>query len=286
MRERVVRVRHADLRDTARGARLPRHHEREDARQVGLDTPARSRSNISRACSSKVAGMPRRLLDDRQLRGALLLGLLDAPLDVAHRLQVLGQLRAVAARPGRACSAATLVASPKSRMLRSCLEPRQPRRRIGAVAAAEQPLEHRARVVLHRQRRRRRAPGDRVGVRAAVAGVARAQRCRRCRAPARATPAASPCPGASPRSDPSRSRPGCPGLRSSCARTPVSHGADARAWSPTPSPTPAAVLSTGRSRRPALSRNGSSGSRIGDSANSPARRSRRPDRHRPCRWAT
>ena len=42
------------------------------------------------------------------------------------------------------------------------------------VAVAEQPLEHGARVVLHRQRRRGAAPRDRVGVRAAVAGIARA----------------------------------------------------------------------------------------------------------------
>ena len=42
--------------------------------------------------------------------------------------------------------------------------PRQPRRRVSAAAGAEQPLEHRARVVLDRQRGGRRPPRDGVGI--------------------------------------------------------------------------------------------------------------------------
>ena len=60
----------------------------------------------------------------------------------------------------------------KSRMLRSRSPARVALRR--GARLAEQPLEHRARIDLHRQRRRRRAPGDRVGVGAAVSGRARA----------------------------------------------------------------------------------------------------------------
>ena len=43
---------------------------------------------------------------------------------------------------------------------------------VGGAAVAEQPLEHRPRVVLHRQRRGGRAPRDRLGVGAAQAGGA------------------------------------------------------------------------------------------------------------------
>ena len=55
------------------------------------------------------------------------------------------------------------------------LDARLPRRRVGAAGRAEQPLEHRARIVLDRQRRRRRAPGDGVGVGAARPAVAGAE---------------------------------------------------------------------------------------------------------------
>ena len=52
------------------------------------------------------------------------------------------------------------------------LRTRQARGRIGALTVAEEPLEDRARIVLHRQRRRRRAPGDRRDVGATEPGVA------------------------------------------------------------------------------------------------------------------
>ena len=61
----------------------------------------------------------------------------------------------------------------ESRMLR--FFPIRARRAAGsrAAAVAEQPFEHRARIVFHRQRRGRAAPRDRVGVGAAEADVAR-----------------------------------------------------------------------------------------------------------------
>ena len=55
------------------------------------------RSNISLACSSKVGGMPTGCSTTGSSRVDLLLGLLDAALDVAHGVEVLVQLRAVAA---------------------------------------------------------------------------------------------------------------------------------------------------------------------------------------------
>ena len=81
--------------------------------------------------------------------------------------------RSVGPRPR--CSRRDVLGRPS----RECCGPpacrAQPRRRVGAVAVAEQPLEHRARLDLHRQRRRRRPPRERVAVGAAVAGVARAE---------------------------------------------------------------------------------------------------------------
>ena len=73
-----------------------------------------------------------------------------------------------AVRPSRATSATSA-----SRMLWSSLMPGEPAGAVAAVAVAEQPLENHARVDLHRQRRGRAAPRDRVRVGAAVAGVAR-----------------------------------------------------------------------------------------------------------------
>ena len=51
-------------------------------------------------------------------------------------------------------------------------EHRQPRGGVCALAVAEEPLEDRARIVLNGQRRRLAAPGDGVGVGAAITAVA------------------------------------------------------------------------------------------------------------------
>ena len=108
--------------------------------------------------------------------------------------------------PELAPAAAPTLSVTESRMLRSSATPRQPGRRVGAVAVAEQPLEDDARVVLHRQRRRRAAPGDRVGVGAAVAGSQAPDEVAPTRARARATRAACACPSSWRRSGPSRCR--------------------------------------------------------------------------------
>ena len=116
----------------------------------------------------------RRVIDDRQLPAALLLRLLDAPLDVANRVEVLDQLGAIA-RAERALQRRRLLDHRVEDAL-VLLDASAPRLRIRAAAVAEQPLEHRARVVLRRQRRVRAAPGDRVGVGAGEPDVAGARR--------------------------------------------------------------------------------------------------------------
>ena len=114
--------------------------------------------------------MPSGLLE-RDVGALLCLVALNAPLDLAHVVQV-GRPRA-RGRARRAASAALASrrGSP-SRMLRSSR--RLARRSRVDAAVAEQPLERAARIDLHRQRRRRRRPRDRVVVRAAVAGRAAA----------------------------------------------------------------------------------------------------------------
>ena len=97
-------------------------------------------------------------------------GLLDAALDVAHRFGVLVDLGLVL-RPERLPQAGQLVVDRIENAL-VLAQPRLARGTIGAAAVAEQFLEHRARVELHRQRLRLAAPRQRVRVDAAeIAGA-------------------------------------------------------------------------------------------------------------------
>ena len=167
MRDRVVRLGDADLRIRAL-ADFARHHEREHARQVGLvgqrqqvehqrrraprTTPARrpARSARRRRSAPAVSARWIRRSISRTCRGT--------------RRAARG--RAAPSPASRSCrSPAT-----KSRMLRSVRI--RASRSSGCAAAAEHPLEHHARIDLHRQRRRRRLPVERVHVGAAVAGIA------------------------------------------------------------------------------------------------------------------
>ena len=92
MRDRVMRVRHADLR-IGHAAELAAEHERDDARQVAL-----IREHLQVAHQLDVIVVRRRdagrVIDDRQLLVALLLGPLDAPLDVANRIEILDRASA------------------------------------------------------------------------------------------------------------------------------------------------------------------------------------------------
>jgi len=94
VRRRMMRLGNADFRIRST-ADLPGHHERDDARQI-----AAVREQLQVEHQSGVIGVggghTGGLVEGRQLPGALLLRLLDAPLDVANRLEVLGQSGAVA----------------------------------------------------------------------------------------------------------------------------------------------------------------------------------------------
>src|SRR5262249_11652108 len=102
--------------------------------------------------------------------GVLLLGLLNAPLDVADGVGVFVEFCAVAgteiAVEPRQAAVHVIEDAPLS------LEHRQPRCGVGAIDVAEESLENRARIVLDWQRRGLAAPRDGVGVGAAIAAVA------------------------------------------------------------------------------------------------------------------
>ena len=167
----MVPVRHADLRIRPPAHFLP-DHERRHPRQVAL---IRQRQQVVHQLRVRVERLrnPHRLRHHRQLPRALPLRRLDPPLHVPHRLQILRQLPVVA-RPQRPLQRRHFRRHEiQNRPV--LLEPRRPRRRVRAVARPEQPLEHRPRVVLHRQRRRRRPPRNRVRIRAAIPRVARPQ---------------------------------------------------------------------------------------------------------------
>ena len=90
--------------------------------------------------------------------------------DVAHRVEVLGELEAVAGPEG----AAEGVGLAGDEVEDAAVLPQagEPRLDVGAVGGPEQPFEDGARVVLHRERGGRGAPRDGVDVGATVALVA------------------------------------------------------------------------------------------------------------------
>ena len=111
-----------------------------------------------------------RLVERRDLARRLRLGPLDAPLDVAYRVEILAQPRGVA-RTEAAGQGRGLVAD-RIEEAAAAPGPGAARGGVGAAAVAEHPFEHHPGVVLHRQRGARPPPGDGVAVRAAVAAVA------------------------------------------------------------------------------------------------------------------
>ena len=115
--------------------------------------------------------------DQRQFLVALLLGFLDAAFHVPDRVEIFVELAAIALPEG----ALQVSHFRRDRVENAAilLDAREPRLRVGASGVAEQPLEHRARVVLHRQRRRVAPPADGAGVVAGVTLVAGARRLRR-----------------------------------------------------------------------------------------------------------
>ncbi len=117
--------------------------------------------------------MPVGALHHRQLHGgALLFGLLDAAFDIANAFQVLVELALVAR--AEAGLQARDVAADEIEDAAILLHALDARGGIGGFAIAEEALEDGARIDLHRIRRGGSAPGNGVGVGAAITGIAAA----------------------------------------------------------------------------------------------------------------
>ena len=167
VRHGVVRVGDADFREALRGLLAP-DEEGEDAGDVGLEGERLEVEHQPGVLVERLRDAHRPLQHLGQGGVGLRLGPPDAPLDFAHRVQVLRHARAVggAERPlqprhvlAHRVQDAAVVLQPDGAL------------RLGA-SLPEQPLEDDARVVLHRERRRRGAPREGVGVDAAIAVVA------------------------------------------------------------------------------------------------------------------
>ena len=168
VRQRMVRLRHPDLRVGAR-ALLLADHERDHPRQVGLEgEELQVEHQLQVVLEDRRRAL--RLPQLRQLQVVLLLRPLDPPLDVAHRLGVLVELHLVV-HAEFALQVGELAGHRVEQAL-VLAHPRQTRLAVGAAAVAEEGLEDRARIPLHRQRLRLAAPRD--GVRVDAAQVARA----------------------------------------------------------------------------------------------------------------
>ena len=198
-----MRVGHADLR-IGHAAVLAAQHEGDDAREIAL---IRQHLQVEHQLHVLVAAGrdARGMIDERQLLIALLLGHLDAPLDVANRVEILGRASCDRLRPSAPCRCATSSLT-ESSTLRCC------RIRASRTFGSVLPLSPNSRSNTARglfcvgsgvfalcQR-------DRVGVGAGEARCRRRPPSRRTRSPARATPAASACPSPARGSDPSRCR--------------------------------------------------------------------------------
>ena len=171
VRQTVVGVGNAQLGIGPR-ADLARHHERDDPGHVGLQREHLQVEHQPRMLGERIrdaAGGPGQL---GQLDVALRLGELNAPLDVTDRVEVLVHL--VAVGRGQGVPEAVDLVHQRVENAAVLADAGQPGRLTRVVGIAEQPLEHRPRLVLHRQRGGRVAPGQGVGVRAAPARLARA----------------------------------------------------------------------------------------------------------------
>src|SRR5206468_6582549 len=98
---------------------------------------------------------------------------LDTTLDVANGIEILAQLCPVTRSQAALQPAGALADRIQNTPLLAHAS--EPGGRIGRVAGTEQPLKHGPRVVLHRHRRRRPPPRDRVCVRSTVSGITLAE---------------------------------------------------------------------------------------------------------------
>ena len=168
VRRRVVRLGHPDLGIGA-AAVLAADHEADDPRQVRLPSQHLQVEHQLRVLVER-GGHPQRGRDVGQRLVDLGLGLLDAALDVAHRVEVLAELVAVAG--AEVAAKLRHLVGHRVEEAAVLLDAGEPGRGVGAPGVAEQPLEDGPRVGLHGQRGRRAAPADGVGVGAGVAAPA------------------------------------------------------------------------------------------------------------------
>jgi hypothetical protein len=112
-------------------------------------------------------------MNDRHFQGGLLLfGLLNAALDITNGVEVFGEFAAVALAEPRL--QAIHAAFDKVEKASALSESGHPRGGIRTIAVAEEALEQDARVHVHRVGSSGTAPGDGIGVRAAITGIAAA----------------------------------------------------------------------------------------------------------------
>ena len=167
VRQPVMGVGHPEVRIGA-PAQLAAEHEGEDAGDVGL--PREGDQVVHQPdVVLEVVGNADGAGQGRQLRvGALRLRQGDAALEGADGVEVLIEPGPVAL-PDGALEVREVVGD---RVEDAAVAPHLGDALLGRAPVAEEPLEHHPRVVLHRQRRRRRAPRDGVQVDAAVAVLA------------------------------------------------------------------------------------------------------------------
>ena len=130
------------------------------------------RSISSLRCSANVGRHAGRHVGQRHVLARRRLGALNAALDLAHVLEILIEPPAIARR--QVALQRRQLRHHRIEQAPRVLPPAAALGRGGAVA--EQLLEHQPRVVLHRQRLRRRLPRNRVAIGAAEARLAREHR--------------------------------------------------------------------------------------------------------------
>ena len=202
VRNRVMRVGHADLR-VSHAAVLAPDHERNHAREIAL---IRQHLQVEHQLHVRfpVGGNAGRMVDEGQLLVGLRFGELNTLLDVANRRQIFGEFHAIG-RGQRALEMRDLFGDRVEDAL-LLAHARRAHLRIGRARVAEQTLEDDSRIVLRRQRRVRALPHDRARVRTRIAGVARARCFTRFHRRARARATASSCRSRWRESGPSRCR--------------------------------------------------------------------------------
>ena len=169
VRERVVRIGHADLRIRPHAA-FASHHQRDDAGHVGLEG-----DQLQVEHQVDVVGVEHRdagrLVDARGQAGEIL-----SARSIRCSISRIEDRYSSSLRRSAGPRSFTQRRRPVAHEIEDAAAIQQPPRarfrRQAGVDVAEQPLEHQPRIRLRRHRRRRAAPREAVGVGAGIAGVA------------------------------------------------------------------------------------------------------------------